>query len=312
MKRIRSLLVVGLMVASILLVTNCQLGEKKRFTLVSPSHTGVAFTNEVYASDTLNLADNTNMYNGAGIGIGDLNQDGLPDLVIAGNSVPTKVYLNQGDFQFQDISEVSGFNAGRWVTGISLVDINEDGLMDIYLSCSILNTAEKRANQLFLQRESKEGIPQFEEVGETAGLADTAFTTQTVFFDYDMDGDLDAYCLTNASEDFPHNNLRPKKEDGSGVSTDRLYRNEGLDKEGIPHFVNVSEEAGILIEGYGLGIAVRDVNDDGWPDIYVANDFITNDLLWINQQDGTFQDQLSQYIKHTSYNGMGVDIADIT
>ena len=312
MKRTRSLGVKGLLVGIMSLALSCQSGDKPRFTLVNSAQTGVEFVNEVYASDTLNLADNTNMYNGAGVGIGDLNQDGLPDLVLAGNSVPSKVYLNQGDFQFKDISEASGFTARRWVTGISLVDLNEDGLMDIYLSCSILNTAEKRANQLFLQRESKDGIPQFEEVGVQAGLADTAFTTQAVFFDYDMDGDLDAYCLTNASEDFPHNNLRPKKKDGSGVSTDRLYRNEGLDENKIPQFVNVSEEAGILIEGYGLGIAVRDFNDDGWPDIYVANDFITNDLLWINQQDGTFQDQINQYIKHTSYNGMGVDIADIT
>jgi hypothetical protein len=160
------------------------------------------------------------------------------------------------------------------------------------------------------QGNNPSGTPVFKEQAQAYGLADTAHTTQTAFFDYDRDGDLDAYLLTNAIESFSPNMIRPKKERGEGLSTDRLYRNEGKGPNGHPVFTNVSREAGILIEGYGLGIVMNDINADGWPDIYCANDFISNDLVWINNQNGTFTNQADSYLKHQSYNGMGVDIAD--
>ncbi|MCB0852408.1 MAG: VCBS repeat-containing protein [Bacteroidetes bacterium] len=270
------------------------------------SDTGINFTNQIIADDSLNLLNQTNMYNGAGVAIGDLNGDSLPDLVLAGNQVPLKAFLNRGNWKFEDITQKSGLISERWTNGISLVDINADGLTDIYVSNSILNTPQQRANEFFIhQGYDAEGYPIYKEEAEKMGLANTGLSTHTAFFDYDKDGDLDAYVLTNTMETFPHNTLRPKKKDGTGKSNDFLYRNNG---DGT--FTDVSTEAGITIEGYGLGIAITDINRDQWPDIYVSNDFISNDLLWINQKDGTFKNEVGQYLRHQSQNGMGVDVAD--
>ncbi|MEM8898455.1 MAG: VCBS repeat-containing protein [Bacteroidota bacterium] len=281
------------------------------FKKIDSSDSGISFSNTLAESDTLNLLENTNMYNGAGVGIGDLNNDGLADIFLAGNIVESRLYLNEGKLHFKEVTKEAGVLTKHWVTGVSLVDINSDGLTDLYLSCSIVKSVAGRTNLLYLNTGIKDGIPQFVEVAKQAGIADTAFTTHTAFFDYDLDGDLDAYCLTNTTEDFFHNNLRPKKTDGTGKSNDKLYRNDSIDSHGVPRFSNVTQEAGILTEGYGLGIAIRDFNKDGWPDIYTANDFITNDLLWINQQDGTFLNDIDEYISHQSYNGMGIDVADV-
>ena len=273
---------------------------------------GIQFENTVVEGDSLNLLDDTNMYNGGGVGLADLNNDGLTDIVLAANQGPSKLYLNKGDFTFEEVSQKSGFITDRWAGGVSIADINGDGWKDIYLSCSVRRTAEERRNYLFLhQGADADGNISFKEVAEKANLGAPYYSTQTAFFDYDLDGDLDAFCLNNTTEFFPHNTPRPQKKDGAGRSNDVLLRNEGVDEEGIPHFSNVSYQANILTEGYGLGLAITDINLDGWPDIYVANDYVMGDILYINQKDGSFSNEIGAYLKHQSLYAHGVDIADI-
>jgi len=292
-------------------ISGCQ-KQKKLFQLMAPEETGIHFNNQIVENDSVNIVDFFYIYNGGGVAVGDLNNDGLPDIYFTGNQVSSKLYLNKGDLKFEDITQTAGVETNEWARGVTMADINDDGLLDIYVSISGNHTTSHKTNKLFInQGVQKNGVPSFREQAQAYGLADTAHSTQAAFFDYDRDGDLDMYLLTNGIENFNHNNLRAKKKAGEGISTDRLYRNEGRqDATGHPVFTNVSKEAGILIEGYGLGIGISDINRDGWPDIYCANDFITNDLLWINNGDGTFTDSASSYFRHTSYNGMGMDIAD--
>ncbi|MES2730923.1 MAG: CRTAC1 family protein, partial [Bacteroidota bacterium] len=285
--------------------------QKPLFQRLDADETGISFNNTIVENDSVNIVDFFYIYNGGGVGIGDLNNDGLADIYFTGNQVSSKLYLNKGNLKFEDVTEVAGVVTHEWARGVAMTDINADGLMDMYVSISGNNISQNKPNLLFInQGMNNKGIPTFKEQAAEYGLADTAHSTQAAFFDYDRDGDLDVYLLTNGIETFNHSTLRNKKVDGEGISTDRLYRNEGRDSLGHPVFKNVSREAGILIEGYGLGIAISDINRDGWPDIYCANDFITNDLLWINNGDGTFTDRASSYLKHTSYNGMGTDISD--
>ncbi|PRY16358.1 VCBS repeat protein [Pontibacter ummariensis] len=271
------------------------------FHLLSPEDTGITFSNTLLENDTLNAVEYDYLYNGAGVAIGDINNDGLQDIFFGGNMVSSKLYLNKGNMKFEDVTEKAGVMTDRWVTGVSMADVNSDGHIDIYACVAGPNKTPDKPNMLFINN----GDGTFTESAKAYGVADTGYSTQAAFFDYDKDGDLDMYLLTNALESFPRNNARPKKVDGQGLSTDRLYRNNGNNT-----FTNVSREAGILIEGYGLGIGIADINNDGWPDVYAANDFITNDLLYINNGDGTFSDQSRQYLKHQSWNAMGTDIAD--
>ena len=305
---------VWLWAAFVLILGSCEKKNQPLFELLSPDATGITFNNEVIDDDSINVLEFTYFYNGGGVGIGDVNNDGLSDIYFTGNMVSSKLYLNQGNrasMQFEDITESSGVSTDCWARGVAMVDINTDGLLDIYVSVSGTPKTSNHANLLFInQGMNASGQPTFKEQAQAYGLADTAHTTQTAFFDYDRDGDLDAYLLTNAIESFSPNLSRPKKLQGEGLSTDRLYRNEGIGSDGHPVFKDVSAAAGILIEGYGLGIVVSDINADGWPDVYCANDFISNDLVWINNRDGTFTNQAAVYLKHQSYNGMGADIAD--
>ncbi|SDE14931.1 Repeat domain-containing protein [Pricia antarctica] len=271
-----------------------------KFELLPSSETGITFSNDIKETIDFNPLNYLYIYNGAGVGTGDINNDGLPDLFFGGNEVPSRLYLNKGGMTFEDITESAGISKEGWATGISFVDINTDGLMDIYV-CIASKEAAKAENKLYINQ----GNTTFKEEAKAYGLNDSGYSTQVAFFDYDKDGDLDAYVLTNGMESFNHNNLRPIKKNNQGISTDRLYKNNGNNT-----FTNVSEEAGITIEGYGLGIGILDVNNDGWPDVYCSNDFITNDLLWINNGDGTFTDGIEKYITQTSSNGMGMDIAD--
>ncbi|RDC61792.1 VCBS repeat-containing protein [Adhaeribacter pallidiroseus] len=293
-----------------LFLTNCQFfkREKPLFTLLAPEETGVTFTNTITESDSLNVLTYGYMYNGGGVAVGDVNNDGLPDLYFSGNMVSSKLYLNQGNFKFKDITTLSGTGTKSWVNGVTMVDINQDGLLDIY-ACTVTPLKGQPAipNLLFInQGLNAAGVPVFKEEAQTFNLADTGNCTQAAFLDYDKDQDLDMYLLRNDSHGNGNPNVpRPKITDGSSPSNDKLFRNNGNNT-----FTDVTKEAGILIEGRGLGIAVSDINQDGWPDIYAANDFLSNDLLWINNQNGTFSNKLNQYLKHTSYNGMGTDIAD--
>ncbi|MGN6352034.1 MAG: FG-GAP repeat domain-containing protein, partial [Parafilimonas sp.] len=280
------------------------------FKLLPADQTGVTFNNHVTESDSFNILNQANIYNGGGVGIGDFNKDGLMDIYFAGNMVSNKLYLNKGNLKFDDITDVAGVTGNHhWCTGIAVVDINNDGWPDIYVSCSFLkNNTPMRTNLLYInQGLNSDNIPTFKEAAKQYNLADTGFSTQAYFFDYDKDGDLDIYQVTNELSD-PKTpiSFRPKVKDGSALNTDRLYRNNG---DGT--FTNVSKQAGITIEGWGHAACITDINLDGWPDIYVANDFVSNDLCYINNHDGTFTDSLPEYFKHTAWNAMGTDAVDI-
>lgn len=292
-------------------IVTCQAqsGSSTLFALRPPLQTGVNFTNTIFESDTINILNQANIYNGGGVGIGDFNKDGLVDIYLAGNMVSNKLYLNKGALKFEDITNAAGVSGeGRWCTGVSVVDINGDGRLDIYVCASFRKDALRRTNLLYInQGNNEKGIPLFREQAAAYGIADTGFSTQGYFFDYDRDGDLDLYLVTNQLND-PKTPIkfRPKVTDGSALNTDRLYRNNGNNT-----FTNTSREAGILIEGWGHAACISDFNMDGWPDVYVANDFVSNDLLYINNKDGTFTNRLGEYFKHTCWNAMGTDAVDI-
>lgn len=276
------------------------------FELLPARDTGIDFNNQLTENDSLNVLDFDYLYNGGGVAIGDFNNDGLPDIFFVGNNVSCRLYLNQGSMKFRDVTEQAGLLTHQWAEGVTLVDLDNDGYLDIYVSVSSRESDHPAANLLFMhQGLDEEGIPVFTEKASDVGLDDSGYNTQAAFFDYDRDGDLDLYILSNAMETFQRNTSRPREMGGKGKSTDKLYRNNG---DGS--FSNVSKEAGILIEGYGLGVAISDIDQDGWPDIYVANDFLSNDLLYINNGDGTFTNKIAAMLKHQSFNAMGVDLAD--
>jgi len=284
------------------------------FEQISSSSSGIEFNNKIVENDSINPLDFINIYNGGGVGIGDFNNDGLQDIYFTGNQVPNQLYLNKGKFKFKDVTKEAGVDGeGKWCTGVSVVDINNDGWMDIYVCVSANNDPMKRQNLLYInQGLNKDGIPVFKEMAAEYGLNDTTHSNMAAFFDYDNDGDLDMYLSVN--EILPTKNpsvFRPKITNGSFPSTGRLYRNDWNPVLKHPVFTDVSKAAGVTIEGYAHGVSIADFNQDGWKDIYVSNDFNSNDLLYINNHDGTFTDKASSYFKHTSFFGMGEDVIDI-
>ncbi|MFP4506009.1 MAG: VCBS repeat-containing protein [Cyclobacteriaceae bacterium] len=253
-------------------------------------------------SDTLNNLTFGYSYNGGGVAVADFNNDSLPDLFFTGNMVSSRLYLNMGNFKFRDVTEEAGLETHRWCTGAAIGDVNGDGLPDIYVAVSQSSSASGRANLCFINK----GNLKFEEKAVELGIADTAYSTHAAFLDYDKDGDLDLYVLNTTNDDLPRIIVRNKIVDGSASSNDQLYRNDG-----DAGFTKVTLEAGILHEGFGLGVGIHDFNRDGWPDILVTNDYLSDDLLYINQQDGTFQESSAAYLKHLSHFAMGHDIADL-
>jgi hypothetical protein len=284
------------------------------FEKISSSRSGITFTNTIVETDSINPLDVVNTYNGGGVGIGDFDNDGRPDIFFAGNQVPCRLYLNKGGFHFEDVTEKAGVaGLGRWARGVSIVDINNDGLPDIYICNTIYRDSLRRRNILYInQGVDKDGIPHFKDMAAEYGLDIHKQSTMASFFDYDNDGDLDMYLTVNegyngeAPTTFMHRNDRPAL-----PSRGRLLRNDWDSTLGHPVFHDVSTQAGITFEGFGHGATTCDINGDGWKDIYVSDDFLSNDILYINNHDGTFTNHVADYLKHTSFNAMGQDVVDI-
>lgn len=309
---------------SILILTasyffSCKQRANTLFELITSEQTNITFANTIIDTDSMSILDTEYIYNGGGVAVGDLNGDGLQDIFFTGNQVPNQLYINKSEpenpsLEFEDVTEIAGVAApDKWSQGVALIDINNDGKLDIYVCATFKAEAKLRENMLFVnQGNDKDGKPIFTDMAKKYGIADDGHSANAVFFDYDNDGDLDLYVLTNVMQEnyFP-NQYRNKITDGSSPTTDRLYRNDWSMSLNHPVFTNVSKEAGILIEGYGHGVAIADINQDGWKDIYVTNDYLRNDIFYINNGDGTFTDQISEMIKHQSYSAMGNDIADI-
>lgn len=273
----------------------------KIFSKLDPEDTGIEFTNTLTENDSLNYFTYSYLYMGGGISAGDINNDGLIDLFFTGNMVPNKLYLNKGGLQFEDITEQSGVKGDeRWYTGVTMADVNSDGFLDIY--CSVGGKFGPKENQLYINQ----GDLTFKEEGQAYGLDDKGNSVQSTFFDYDKDGDLDMYLANYPPTPFnaPNQFYLFKTKYPKEIETDKLYRNDN------GRFVDVAEEAGLRTFGLSLSATVGDLNADGWPDIYISNDFSTPDYLFINNQDGTFTEQVRNLTKNTSFYGMGVDIAD--
>ncbi|RMF23292.1 MAG: VCBS repeat-containing protein, partial [Bacteroidetes bacterium] len=284
------------------------------FQRLEPERTGVDFVNRITENDTFNILDFEYVYNGGGVAVADFNGDGLQDLFFTGNMSPNRLYLNRGDWHFEDVTETAGVAApGRWCSGVAVTDLNLDGRPDLYVCATTYRPGSRRRNLLFVhQGLDEEGRPRFREMAAAYGLADSSHTTNAAFFDYDGDGDLDCYLLVNEMDSLKlPNKYREKITDGSSSRTDRLLRNDWNDSLHHPVFTDVSRAAGILIEGFGLGLNISDLNRDGRPDIYVTNDYVTNDLLWLNNGDGTFTNRAADFLKHTAHSAMGNDVCDL-
>jgi hypothetical protein len=296
-----------------LVVASCK-KDYQLFKPVTAKHSGITFNNKIVENDSFNPIDATNMYNGGGVGIGDFNNDGLQDVYFTGNMAPSKLYLNKGELKFDDITSIAGVNGeGKWCKGVAVVDINNDGWQDMYICASLDKNPLKRKNILYINKGlNKDGEPVFKDEAATYGLDDTTHSTMASFFDYDNDGDLDMYLVVNEIPPYVNPSVfKQKTTDGSFPSTGRLFKNDWNPAFKHPVFTNVTKEAGLTIEGYGHGVTIADINRDGWKDIFITNDFIANDLLYINNRDGTFTEKAATYFKHTSANGMGQDVIDI-
>jgi hypothetical protein len=289
-------------------------GKDTLFTLLPSSKTGISFENTLRETEDFNVMKYGYFYNGGGVAIGDVNNDGLPDIYFTGNLVASRLYLNRGNLTFDEVAEEAGVAAaGLWNTGVTMADVNGDGLLDIYVCRSAAADPNRRKNLLFINT-SKGGIVSFEEKAVTYGLADPGYSTHAAFFDYDRDGDLDMYLLNHSTQEYAGFNklTASHKQRRNPMLGDKLYRHD-VSPSGADMFTDVSREAGIIqnVLGFGLGVAVTDVNADGWYDIYVTNDYNEEDYLYINQQDGTFQESLRSSMGYTSLFSMGCDAADI-
>tara|TARA_R110001592_G_scaffold238127_1_gene497502 strand:+ start:69121 stop:72474 length:3354 start_codon:yes stop_codon:yes gene_type:complete len=276
------------------------------FTKVSSASSGISFKNLVKESDEFNVLTYGYFYQGGGVAVGDINNDGLPDIYFTGNMMASKLYLNKGNFEFEDITSQAGVEAaGLWNTGTTMADVNGDGLLDIYICRSAAKAPDKRTNQLYINQ----GDLTFLEAAKEYGLDDPGYSTQASFFDYDNDGDLDMFLLNHSTQEY----AGFSRIDGSFKSRtgdflgDRLYRNDN------GQFVDATKESGIIdnVLGFGLAVTVSDYDNDGWLDIYVSNDYNEEDYLYYNQKDGTFKEELRGHMGHVSLFSMGADAADM-
>lgn len=278
--------------------------EAPLFKRLSADSTGVNFSNQLPIIEQLNIINYEYFYNGGGVAIGDVNNDGLPDLYFTANLAPNKLYLNKGDMQFEDATRQAGVQGkATWATGVTMADVNQDGWLDIYVCRSgKFPGAGSRANELFINN----GDGTFTDQAEAYGLADAGTATQAAFFDFDRDGDLDVFLLNHNTESLYGQAMLPLRYKRDEKTADRLYRNDG------GTYTDISRQAGLQSNplGYGLGVGIGDLNQDGWPDIYVCNDFVEQDYLYINDRKGGFVESLKAMTKHTSNFSMGNDLAD--
>jgi hypothetical protein len=292
-----------ILIAGVPAVTGCG-GEDSRalFELLRPEATGVTFVNELPEDPEFNVIDYLNYYNGGGVAVGDVDNDGLPDLYFTSNLGPNRLYLNKGDYRFEEITERAGVaGSGGWTTGATMADVNGDGHVDIYVS-AVSHLTMRGSNILYINN----GDVSFTDMTEAYGLGHTGYSTQAAFFDYDLDGDLDMYLLNHSTHAERGSVFRPQRGEHHPRAGDRLFRNDG------ERFVDVTAGAGIYgtVEGYGLGVVVSDLDLDGCPDLFVANDFQENDFLYYNNCDGTFTESIATSLGHTTRSSMGVDAAD--
>jgi len=284
------------------------------YQLLDSSKTGVDFANEIVETDSFNILMTEFIYNGGGVAVGDLNGDGLQDLFFAGNQVDNRLYINQGALKFQDISisaHIQKPDPAIWSSGVNIVDINGDGRADIYICNTLTENEDHRRNLLYInQGNDADGNPTFQEEGAAYGVDDPSHSSHAQFFDYDNDGDLDLFIGVNLIEGRYPNQFVDIKLDGTGLNRDNLFRNDWNETVGHPVFTDVSLEAGLLQDGYSHSTLIHDFNEDGWADIYVANDYQSDDLIFINNQDGTFTNQAGKIFKHFSLSAMGSDVAD--
>ncbi len=296
----------------ILILAACQ--TKKQFTRLKADETHIAFVNELIIQDTMNILDKEFVYNGAGVAVGDWNGDGLQDLFFTANMNDNALYINKGDMRFEDVTKLSGTSKPYkcWSAGATMVDINEDGKQDLYVSNMMHGQPEMRRNLLYVnQGNDKNGVPVFKEQAKEYGLTPDTYSAQTVFFDYDNDGDLDAYIVVNVMDMQFANQYLSKPFRAESLTADLMLRNDYDPKLGHAVFTDVSKQAGIQKQGYGHGVSVMDINKDGWLDVYVSNDYLSNDNMFINNHNGTFRDIAEQCFKHQSWSAMGNDVADI-
>ncbi|MEO0310551.1 MAG: hypothetical protein RIQ89_208 [Bacteroidota bacterium] len=274
------------------------------FSLVDPANSNVQFNNKLTESESLNILTYEYFYNGGGVAAGDINNDGLCDLIFTGNMVSPKLYLNKGNFKFQDITNFASINTtNAWRTGVSMADVNADGWLDIYICKSGKYNGALRQNELYINNRDLT----FSESAKKFGLADSSYSTQAAFFDFDKDGDLDCYLLNHNVQTFKNFDIATMRSQRDPLAGDKLFENRN------GYFNDISEAAGIKGSaiGFGLGIAIADFNNDGWEDIYICNDYTEPDYLYINKKNGTFVDSLSFYMGHTSQFSMGCDAADV-
>ncbi len=319
-------------------------GEKKRFELLKPERTGVHFANTITERDTVNILDMEYAYNGGGVGIGDLNGDGLEDLYFTGNQVDNQLYINRGKLKFEEVTATAGVQKTQkhqWSSGVNILDINLDGKQDLYICNTVNPDPEQRRNLLFInQGNDDKGIPHFKELAKEYGLDDNGHASHAQFFDYDNDGDLDVFIGINFIDQQYPRQFITRIYDGTAPNRDVLLENNWSDSLGHPVFTDLSLEAGIVLEGYSHSTLVFDFNDDGWQDIYVANDYQSNDILYINtpatsttakaqgikhandpkypllltkpdKVKRVFLNRIKDVVKHQALSSMGTDVADI-
>ena len=298
----------------LMLIFSCKSKDPVLFKQIPSSESGITFNNAIRENEMLNMINYQYLYNGGGVGIGDFNNDSLPDIYFTASLQSNKLYLNRGNMKFEDVTTKAGIGGEKkWCRGVSVVDINNDGLLDMYIAAAAWQSPELKKDILYVNQgvDPSNGIPRFREMAQEYGLVDTVSTHMSAFFDYDNDGDLDLYVVVNdLNQEYP-NTFRKIRNDGSGFTNDILYRNDWSTELQHPVFTNVTKEAGITWEGNGLGLSVLDINQDGWKDIYVSNDYLSGNLLYINNKNGTFTNMNDAYFKHGSLNAMGNDAGDI-